>query len=210
MRECTRSMTERAVRDRRGTRSRVDRPRWQGFLPRGAGWHGDARERREIPMLTSDMRPAVMRAPARATPQGVAPTAQATCRHVGCQGNDAGKCSTMRRTDRSIHTATLSSRSRSVVTCAVAQAVPGGVSPQRLHQDVGRQREQEPELIAAKARAAQPVQGHAGLELLDPVLDVPARAVDRVDVLGGVRADWSRRTGDCSWAAAPDGAPPRP
>ena len=56
--------------------------------------------------------------------QGVAPTAQATCRHVGCHGNDVGKCRTMRRTDRSTQTATLSSRSRSVVTCAVAQAVP--------------------------------------------------------------------------------------
>jgi hypothetical protein len=60
----------------------------------------------------------------RGSRQGVAPTAQATWRHVGCHGNDVGKCRTMRRTDRSTHTATLSSRSRSVVTCAVAQAVP--------------------------------------------------------------------------------------
>ena len=61
--------------------------------------------------------------------QGLAPTAQAIWRHVGCHGKEAGKCSTMRRTDRSIHTPTLSTRSRSVLTCAVAQAVPAAWRP---------------------------------------------------------------------------------
>src|SRR5439155_22835348 len=54
----------------------------------------------------------------------VAPTARATCHHVGSQGKLRGKCSTIRRTERSTHTASLSKRSRSVVTWASAQAVP--------------------------------------------------------------------------------------
>src|SRR5439155_11800382 len=58
---------------------------------------------------------------------------------------------------------------------------------ERLHEDVRGQREQEPELIAEKARAAQAVQGQATLEFLDPVLDVAALTVDLVDVGGGVR-----------------------
>jgi len=40
------------------------------------------------------------------------------------QGAVRGRCNTMRRTERSTHTATLSSRSRSVATCARAQSVP--------------------------------------------------------------------------------------
>src|SRR6266581_4317693 len=40
-------------------------------------------------------------------PHGVAPTAAAIWRHVGRHGNEAGKCRTMRRTERSIQTATL-------------------------------------------------------------------------------------------------------
>ena len=55
---------------------------------------------------------------------GVAPTARASCRHVESQGHVSGKCSTMRRTEHSTHTASLIKRSRSVVTCAPAHVVP--------------------------------------------------------------------------------------
>ena len=55
--------------------------------------------------------------------QDVAPTARAICRHGRHQGNAAGKCNTIRRTERSTHTASLINRSRSVVTCASAQTV---------------------------------------------------------------------------------------
>ncbi len=54
----------------------------------------------------------------------VAPTARASCRHVESQGNVAGKCRTIRRTERWTHTASLISRSRSVGTWASAQVVP--------------------------------------------------------------------------------------
>src|SRR5438445_9387579 len=55
---------------------------------------------------------------------GLAPTARARWRHVESQGKVSGMCSTMRRTERSTQTASLSSRSRSVVTWASAQFVP--------------------------------------------------------------------------------------
>jgi hypothetical protein len=50
----------------------------------------------------------------------VAP-ARAICRQVESQKNAVGRCSTIRRTERS--TASLISGSRSVVTCAPAQVV---------------------------------------------------------------------------------------
>jgi hypothetical protein len=56
--------------------------------------------------------------------QLVAATARAIRRQVDSQGNVAGRCKTIRRAERSTHTASLSSRSRSVVTCASAQTVP--------------------------------------------------------------------------------------
>jgi len=55
---------------------------------------------------------------------GAAPTRSASCRQVESQGYVVGRCSTMRRTERSTHAASLTSRSRSVLTCAPAQAVP--------------------------------------------------------------------------------------
>lgn len=52
--------------------------------------------------------------------------ARAICRHIRSHRNAAGKCSTIRRTDRMTHTASLINRSRRVVTCASAQTVPRG------------------------------------------------------------------------------------
>jgi hypothetical protein len=64
---------------------------------------------------------------------------------------------------------------------------PRRMSPQGLDEDVGREREQEPELIAEKPRATQPIQRQAGFEFFDPVLDIPAGALERVHVRGRVR-----------------------
>jgi hypothetical protein len=63
--------------------------------------------------------------------QGVAPTATASWHHSRRQGKAAGKCRTRRRTERSSQTPSFNSRSRSVVTCAVAHAgaKPGRASP---------------------------------------------------------------------------------
>ena len=54
----------------------------------------------------------------------VAPTARASCRQGESHGNVRGMWSTIRRAERSTQTASLSSRSRSVVTWASAQLVP--------------------------------------------------------------------------------------
>jgi len=56
------------------------------------------------------------------------------------------------------------------------------VAPQLLQQDVGRGGEQHPEGIRPELGAARPVQAEAGMELLDPVLDIPALAVQPVDM----------------------------
>lgn len=105
--------SKRRTEDAAASITRANRPR--AF--HGAGSEGRARD-------DSDTGPWGRQGRRARQGQGVAPTAQATWRQVGCHGNAVGKCRTMRRTDRSTHTATLSSRSRSVGTCAVAHAVP--------------------------------------------------------------------------------------
>jgi hypothetical protein len=50
----------------------------------------------------------------------VAPTARASCLHGASHGKVFGKCNTIRRAERSTHTASLIRRSRSVVTWASA------------------------------------------------------------------------------------------
>ena len=52
------------------------------------------------------------------------PTGASRYRFELSQGNVRGRCSTMRRADRSTQTASLINRSRRVVTCAAAQPVP--------------------------------------------------------------------------------------
>jgi len=76
------------------------------------------------------------------------------------------------RTERSTQTASLSSRSRSVVTWASAQAVPWRPALKLLEQDVGGQRQQDAELVGQESRAAGPVQLQPVMQLLEPVLHV--------------------------------------
>jgi len=81
--------------------------------------------------------------------QGVAPRACASCRHGRSQGKAVGRCKTMRRTERSTQTATLSRRSRNVLTWATAPAMRGAWL-QRLEQHVRGRRQQDPELVGRK------------------------------------------------------------
>src|SRR5436309_13218082 len=82
------------------------------------GWAICASARREdhaAEVCGTDTSPAVRRGvDFPQPPQGVAPTARARCRHVGSQGQVAGRCRTMRRTVRSTKTERLISRSLNV------------------------------------------------------------------------------------------------
>ena len=55
-----------------------------------------------------------------------------------------------------------------------------GLLPQRLQQDIGRRRQQHPELIGPELRATCAVQRQPVMQFLEPVLHVPALAVDGV------------------------------
>src|SRR5665213_259392 len=55
---------------------------------------------------------------------GEAPSSIAMCRKVVRNGNDCGKCMTMRRADATTLAPSFRKRSRSVQTCALAQLVP--------------------------------------------------------------------------------------
>src|SRR6059036_798764 len=59
-------------------------------------------------------------------------------------------------------------------------------APQFLEQDVRRQREQDSELVGQEALATGPVHLQPVMQFLEPVLDVPAPAVEVVDRLWGV------------------------
>ena len=89
-------------------------------------------------------------------------------------GKARGKCNTMRRTERSTHTAIFTNCSRTVHTWAAPRPVVRPTVWQRLEQDVGRDGEQQPELIGSEARATGPVHGQALLQFFQPVLHVAA------------------------------------
>jgi hypothetical protein len=73
----------------------------------------------------------------------------------------------MRRTDRSMRTATLSSCSRSVAVWAVAHVRRRGVSPERLHQDVGGQGDHDaPICLITMGRCAHSDRGSGFTEAL--------------------------------------------
>ena len=122
----------------------------------------------------------------RAGVRGAAPTARASCRQVGRQGQLRGKCSTMRRTERSTHTASLSSRSRSVLTWASAQAVPGARRRRSWNRMYAASGQQHAELVGEEARATGPVHRQPVMQFLEPVLHVAPPAVELVDRLRGV------------------------
>jgi hypothetical protein len=71
-----------------------------------AEWQGDALRANEERGLDNDTVSLVTwkRAGGRRG-QSVAPTARAMRRHIGSHGNAAGKCKTIRRAERSTHTA---------------------------------------------------------------------------------------------------------
>ncbi len=73
--------------------------------------------------------------------------------------------------------ASVSSRSRSVVTCARAQAVRAARSRSSCHEDVRSRGEEHPELIGPEATAARPSDLEPVVEFRDPIFDVAACTV---------------------------------
>ena len=120
----------------------------------------------------------------RASSAGCGAAAAARCaRQPSRYGNAAGRRSTSRRTEAMTCTPIFSSSSRSVATCARAQAVPRAAEPQFLQQHVGRGGEQHAQLVGEEPRATGAIEGDVE-QLLDAVLDLAALAVDAlVDAL---------------------------
>ena len=108
---------------------------------------------------------------------GAAPSASATRRKVGRNGNDAGRCTTTRRTDRPHGhpvSATVPAVSRPELVrnwCAAASQA------QLLHQHVGGGGQQHAELVGPEIAATGAVDLQL-VQLLDPVLDFAALAVN--------------------------------
>ena len=84
----------------------------------------------------------------------------------------------MRRTETTTWTPSLSSRSRSPVTCVRATRGARGPQPEFLHEHVRGGREEHAQLIGPEATAARASDLESVVQFLDPILDVAACAVD--------------------------------
>jgi len=97
-------------------------------------------------------------------------------------------CKTIRRAERSTHTASLSNRSRSVVTCASAQAVPAARRRSSWNStyaaSVSRTRNWLAKNFSQLVRSiSSPL-----MQFLEPVLDVPPPAVRTGKTVSGSSA----------------------